>query len=410
MIIVATTVGTRGDIAPLCELGVELIKRGHTFKILAQEKFRPLIEEKGIVYCHLSGDANHAMKWLVTDVKTGLEFGTAVFKLKKENPNFMEECEKAVKGADLVMYGLYGGFARHVADYYHIPVVRFFYSPMDKTEQYSLVEKVENDKKCSESYDTLEMALNGLSMIAVNKWRKEKKMEKWHLKSNYLMQDNHRVLSLYPVSPLLMPPDPKWDSFIHVEGYWFHPDIKYELSEDLKAFIQDEKPLFICFGKAVSKDLIELQKRVYRVIQKLNIKAIIQADEIPHMNTDRIHFIGNIPYEAIFPYVRGVVHHGGCTTVGLALYCGRPSLAIPLAMDQHFYGKQIHKLKAGPECLYIRKKLCTEKEIEASILDLMSGKYDEGAKMVQEKMHKENGIEKAIQALEEYGKKYEYKV
>ena len=255
MIIVATTVGTTGDIAPLCELGVELIKRGHTFKILAQEKFRPLIEEKGIIYCHLSGDANHAMKWLVTDVKTGLEFGTAVFKLKKENPNFMEECEKAV-----------------------------------------------------------------------------------------------------------------------------------------------------------SKDLIELQKRVYRVIQKLNIKAIIQADEIPHMNTNRIHFIGNIPYEAIFPYVRGVVHHGGCTTVGLALYYGKPSLAIPLAMDQHFYGKQIHKLKAGPACLYIRKKLCTEKEIEASILDLMSGKYDEGAKMVQEKMHKENGIEKAIQALEEYGEKYEYKV
>lgn len=65
--ITAVAVGTRGDVNPLVELGAEMIRRGHDFRILTQEGFRPLIEGKGVKYLHLDGDTDHIMKYLVTD-------------------------------------------------------------------------------------------------------------------------------------------------------------------------------------------------------------------------------------------------------------------------------------------------------------------------------------------------------
>lgn len=46
MKITAVAVGTRGDVNPLVGLGSEMVKRGHEFRILAQEEFRPLIENQ----------------------------------------------------------------------------------------------------------------------------------------------------------------------------------------------------------------------------------------------------------------------------------------------------------------------------------------------------------------------------
>ncbi len=42
MIITAVAVGTRGDVNPLVELGEEMIKRGHEFRILTHEAFKTL--------------------------------------------------------------------------------------------------------------------------------------------------------------------------------------------------------------------------------------------------------------------------------------------------------------------------------------------------------------------------------
>lgn len=82
MRITAVAVGTRGDVNPLAELGSEMVKRGHDFRILAQEDFRTLIEKKNVTYLHLDGDADHVMKYLVTNYRTSLDFLTGLMKLK----------------------------------------------------------------------------------------------------------------------------------------------------------------------------------------------------------------------------------------------------------------------------------------------------------------------------------------
>ena len=409
MVITAVAVGTRGDVNPLAELGEEMIKRGHEFRILTSEGFRPLIESKGVTFLKLDTDADHVMQYLVAEYKTSIDFMKGMFRLKRENPGFMEQAVSAIRGSDLVMYGTCGAFAYHAAELLGIPCVRVFYSPMDPTRQYSLYSDEYDSEKTLKSYNGLPEGMNLMTMIALNKWRVKNGLPKWKIKSTYKELSGRRLLTFYPTSRVLMKPDPAWGDYIHVTGYWYHPDEaerEYQPQADLLTFLNsDEKPIFVAFGKAESDELAELQIRVLKTLKEMGIRAIIQADQIPEsdkVNTDQLFFVGNIPYSYIFGKVRAVVHHGGNTTNGLGLRAGLPTLVIPLALDQYFYGRMDHRIGAGPAPLYIRKRLCTVDEIKASLNDLVSGQYDKGALEASKAILEENGVIETAEAIEAY--------
>ncbi|MCR4611713.1 MAG: glycosyltransferase [Lachnospiraceae bacterium] len=409
MIVTAVVVGTRGDINPLVELGEEMIKRGHEFRILTSDAFRPLIEDKGIRFISLSTDADHVMKYLVIDYKTSLDFAIGMLKLKKENPQYMEQTLDAIKGSNLVIYGTCSPFARHAAEYLGIDCARVFFSPMDATRLYSLYCDEYDSEKVLKSYAGLPQGLNILTMIAMNKWRKSIGLPKWKLSSTYTELNGRKVLTFYPTSRELMVPDPTWGEHIHVTGYWYHPEdasADYEEPEELTNFLKmGDKPIFVAFGKAESQELVELQRRTIEALKKTGIRAIVQAFQIPNndkVNTDKIYYIDDVPYPYIFKRVRAVVHHGGNTTNGMGLYAGLPTLIIALAFDQHFYGRMNHRLNCGPIPLYIRKCLCSVEDIREALIDLVSGRYDESVKEISAKIRKENGLQEAANAIEEY--------
>lgn len=409
MIVTAVAVGTRGDVNPLAELGEDMIKSGHEFRILTSEAFRPLIESKGLTFLRLDTDADHVMKYLVTDYRTSRDFVKGLFKLKKENPGFMEQTLSAIKGSDLVMYGTCSAFARHAAEYLGIKCARYFYSPMDPTAQYSLYTDDFDSDKVLKSYNGLPDGMSLMTMIALNKWRKSAGLPKWKISSRYTELGGRKVLTFYPTSPLLMPPDPAWGDHIHVTGYWYHPEesIKeYEEPKELKDFLTaGERPVFVAFGKAESPELARLQLLTLEALKKTGIRAVVQAFQMPEkdrINTDKLFFIDNVPYAYIFDKVRAVVHHGGNTTNGLGLRAGLPTLVIALALDQYFYGRVDHKVGCGPKPLYIRKKLCTVEEIADALKELVSGKYDVTAQKISEQIMKENGVVDAVKAIEDY--------
>jgi len=43
-----------------------------------------------------------------------------------------------------------------------------------------------------------------------------------------------------------------------------------------------------------------------------------------------------------------VVHHGGAGTTAAALRAGVPSVVLPFFADQPFWGRRVHRLRAGP--------------------------------------------------------------
>ena len=409
MTVTAVAVGTRGDVEPVAELGREMIRRGHAFRILTSEAFRPLIESRGVEFIPLDTDADHVMRYLVTDYKTGLDFARGMLKLKRENPGFMEQTLDAVRGSDLVMYGTCAAFARHAAEHLGIPCARVFFSPMDPTRQYSLLSDDCDSDKVLKSYDGLITGQNLVTAIGMNRWRRSVGLPGWKMNSTYTELAGRKVLTFYPTSPVLMPPDPAWGELVHVTGYWTPPKGEvsaYAEPEDLTEFLASgEKPVFIAFGKAESPDLRKLQTLTVEALKQTGIRAIVQAFQIPEkdrVSTDQIYFIGPVPYDYIFQKVRAVVHHGGNTTNGLGLRAGLPTLIISLALDQQFYGRMDHRLGCGPAPLYIRKKLCTAAEIADALRDLVSGRYDAAAKTVSEKIKAENGIRDAADAIEGY--------
>ena len=202
-----------------------------------------------------------------------------------------------------------------------------------------------------------------------------------------------------------MPPDKKWGEHIHVTGYWYHPEERME-DDRIPDIREEEKPVFVAFGKASSPELSLLQERMIHVLTKTGIPAIVQADQLTEETRKQagknITFIGTVSYAAIFQKVRAVVHHGGNSTNGLGLRAGLPTLVIPLALDQYYYGRTVHELQAGPAPLYIRKRICSEEELEAALRDLVSGKYDAGAKKVSEKLLLEDGCREAADILEKH--------
>lgn len=409
MIITAVAVGTRGDVNPLAELGEEMIKRGHEFRILTSEAFRPLIEDRGVTFIKLDTDADHVMKYLVTDYKKNIDFAKGMFRLMKENPKFMEQTLNAIKGSDIVMYGTCAAFARHAAEYLNIPCARLFYSPMDPTRQYSLYCDEYDSDKVFKSYDGLPQGMSLMTMVALNGWRRSVGLPRWKISSRYTDMYGKKVLTFYPTSKVLMPPDPAWGDHIHVTGYWYQPEEStsdYKEPKGLADFLgAGEKPVFVAFGKAESPELAKLQFLMLEALKKTGIRAIVQAFQIPKeekIDTDKLFFIDSVPYPYIFGKVRAVVHHGGNTTNGMGLRAGLPTLVIALALDQYFYGRMDHKIGCGPEPLYIRKQLCTAREIEDSLKDLVSGRYDAKALEVSQKIKKENGVVDAADVIENY--------
>ncbi len=407
MKITAVAVGTRGDVNPLVELGAEMINRGHEFRILAQEEFRPLIEKKNVTYLHLDGDAAHVMQYLVTDYKNSADFFFGLLKLKRENPRFMDQTMQALAGSDVCLYGTCSGFVRDAADKLNIPCIRYFYSPYDRTDLYSLYSLEHNTPAVAKSYDAITGGMPMLSNLLMGRWRRKNGIPQVKSFEHYTVQNGRKVLTFYPVSPILMPKDPKWGPHIHVTGYWYHPEQNaagYAADAALEQFLtQGDTPIFIAFGKAESKALAELQVRTVEALKETGIKAVVQAFQIPEKkNTDTLYFVDAIPYSYIFPRVKAVVHHGGCTTNGIGIWAGCPTLIIPLALDQWYYGRTVHELGLGPAPLYIRKKLCTKDQIKAALLDLTSGKYDARAKELSLQIRQEHGIEEAIQAIEAY--------
>ncbi len=407
MKITAVAIGTRGDVNPLVELGSEMVQRGHEFRILAQEEFRPLIEQKNVTYLHLDGDAEHVMKYLVTDYKNSMDFMIGLMKLKRENPMFMEQTLQALEGSDVCMYGTCSGFVRDAADKLGIPCIRYFYSPYDRTDLYSLYSLDHNTPAVAKSYDAITGGMPMLSNLLMGKWRRKNGIPKVKSFEHYTEQNGRKVLTFYPVSKILMPRDSKWGNHIHVTGYWYHPEedaAGYQIDPELEHFLTEgEKPIFIAFGKAESKSLAELQIRVVEAVKETGIKAVVQAFQISDpQNTEKLHFVEKIPYSYIFPRVKAVVHHGGCTTNGIGIWAGCPTLIIPLALDQWYYGRTMYELGVGPEPLYIRKKLCTKDQIKDSLKDLVSGKYEDRAKELSRQIRQENGIEEAILAIEDY--------
>lgn len=201
---------------------------------------------------------------------------------------------------------------------------------------------------------------------------------------------------LYTISPSLYEEKAYWPDQVKVIGYlertktnhWHPPDA-------LQTFLENNpNPLFVTFGSMTNPDPAGKTDFILDILARNKIAAIINTAgggllEPTEYDRDSIFFVGDIPYDWIFPKVRAVVHHGGAGTTHLALKYGCASMIIPHIPDQHLWNRIISQRGLGPKGLSIRKFI--HKQTEENIVDLVSNPaYKKEAENISIKLLRED--------------------
>lgn len=145
----------------------------------------------------------------------------------------------------------------------------------------------------------------------------------------------------------------------HVTGYWSLPAPEgWVPPPALAAFLAGGKPVVsVGFGSMGAAAPLALAEIVAGAARAAGVRAVMQAQwqEVAPAPTDDFFGASDVPHGWLFPRMAANVHHGGAGTTAAALLAGRPSLVVPFAVDQPFWGLRVQELGVGPAPIARRK-------------------------------------------------------
>jgi UDP:flavonoid glycosyltransferase YjiC (YdhE family) len=144
----------------------------------------------------------------------------------------------------------------------------------------------------------------------------------------------------------------------HETGFWYDPPTGdgATLDRDLRSFLDaGAAPLVLSFSSQPVRDPAAVVAVHAEAARRLGLRLVIQKgwagfdrSMLPReLDTDAIHFAGQVPHEYLFNKSEAVIHHGGIGSIAQALRQGRPALVEPHCNDQFFNARRIHDLGVG---------------------------------------------------------------
>ncbi len=204
--------------------------------------------------------------------------------------------------------------------------------------------------------------------------------------------------TFYTLSPSLFTRPSSWPPCAKVVGYYErNKELNWAPKDELSWFLERyTNPIFITFGSMSTPNPEKKTEAIIRVLNKRQIPCIINTSwgglKMPETFPDHIHFVEDVPYDWLFPKLYAVVHHGGAGTTHTALKYACPSLVIPHAVDQFFWGETISGKELGPRSLPIKK--FDEHQFESRLMDLVQNTvYKQNARLFSKQMKLESDRE-----------------
>ena len=215
-------------------------------------------------------------------------------------------------------------------------------------------------------------------------------------------------LALVAVSPSLFPTPPDWNARASVVGAMMLPEDTQPWKPDaaLRQFLDaGPAPAFLSFGSMFNLDL-ERTATVVRLladaVERAGLRGIIQAPEPVVRGAQArkcIHHLVRAPHVHLFPRCSVVVHHGGAGTTQSALLAGRPSVVVPHAADQFFWGGLVHTRGAG--CKPLLATRLTVDSLAARLRQTAKRpEFAVNAQALGRALARENGAERAATLIE----------
>jgi len=400
------TLGSRGDIQPFIALAKELVFKGHDVKIATFHNFKSFIEENDLKFTPVTGDA----KILMDSVFTKKKFIASVEYLKPIIGDILEDIYNACIGSDAIIYNQVALPAHYVGEKLGIPLIQAFTFPMHQTGHMPvwLLPQISMGRRVNSlTYKFSDYAYNLFSRQYYNNFRRKHGMKDIkRLTGIYESVSYDKPLTLYGYSPAIFPKPNDWGENIFITGSWFLDNpTEWTPPKQLTDFLEDgEPPIYIGFGSMMGRNFQRISRTVVKSLIRSRQRGIILSgwgglDDL-ELSKD-IMVVDSVPHEWLFKRVKAVVHHGGIGTTSEGLRAGKPTIIVPFKFDQPFWGKQVHKIGAGPAPIH--NKLLTSRSLSEAMLEAVTNKeMVRKADEIGQQIRGENGAGEAVRLIEKY--------
>jgi sterol 3beta-glucosyltransferase len=207
-------------------------------------------------------------------------------------------------------------------------------------------------------------------------------------------------------SPSVIPHPPDWPDSVHITGYLFlESGSDWTPPPDLDRFLaMGDPPVYIGFGSMAGRSPEELAELIAEAIAKSGQRGLLLkgwGGLKPEWVPDEVYVAESVPHSWLFPRVSAVVHHGGAGTTAEGLRTGAPTVIVPFAFDQAFWGRRVRALGAGTDPLPL-KRLSADRLAEAIMTAVSDPQIRHRARSCGQAIRAEDGVGDAVRVIEGY--------
>lgn len=314
----------------------------------------------------------------------------------------------ACKEADaLICLGVFGPFGQTIAEALRIPLILVEPAPLLPTRAFpSPSWPLQRNLGAWHNY------LAGVAMLDViwlwyrpfvNAFRRQLALPPFTFARFHRTLRSTPMLSAY--SPSIIPHPVDWPGSVHVTGAFFlDAETNWQPPAELQTFLAaGDPPVYIGFGSMAGRNPQETAALVVAALAQSRRRGLLltgwggmRASSLP----DTVFVLDSAPHHWLFPRMAAVVHHGGAGTTMEGLRAGIPTVVVPFAFDQYFWGARIHALALGPRPIP-QKKLTADRlacAIETAVTD---ANIRQRAAVYGAAIRAEDGIGNALEVVQQ---------
>lgn len=416
MKITLLTYGSRGDVQPFLALACGLQAAGHTVTLAAPHRFTDFVEKRGIRCAPLAGDPDE-LSLLFNDAG-----GNAFRMVRAMQEHVLRIAPEVVKGVRQAMQGTEclvhsfafttGGhsFARELG----IPDVSVQMFPVfAPTRRFPAIGMPESRlgwlNYFSHWFSTQVFWHAGNAGYYRLRRNAPADFPAWLYWPFTPTPDRPLTPLIFAISPAALESPPEWNQpHIHLAGYFFLDEPDYQPPEALSRFLEaGEPPVCITFGSMVNRGVGRIGAAILEAVQRTGRRAIFLigwGGWRPEAPPETCLFLEAAPHDWLFPRCRAVVHHGGAGTTAAGLRSGAPSIVVPHAADQPFWGSRVAAIGAGPRPIPVNR--LTTENLAQALEQAETEAIRNRAAEIGRRIRSEDGVVQAVALIEKQAARF----
>jgi rhamnosyltransferase subunit B len=402
--------GTYGDVKPYLEIGTALKQRGHDVVIGTAEPFRETVKARGIAYEPILNRIEHSRCLADPELWHRRLFFRAFargFIVPSIKP-ILDLVKKQPKPMELTILASFSGsFGARVAQ--ELTGARLISLWVDPAAvRSSIAPPVISGLEFLPSLPPflrkivfwfMDRSADLVLAGPLNQIRRELGLSPVRSVLQWMVS-KYRSLCLFPA--WYAPVQRDWPTDSRTVGFPLVVET-HGLPENVQKFLDSgAPPIVVTFGTGITDSMPEFYVAV-EACRRLGERALVLAhpgalssESIPEGSA---LFENRPPFATLLPRARAIIHHGGMGTLAQSLAAGLPQLVIPLAHDQPDNAARLKRLGAG---VGISRRHFTVNKAVAGLKQVLSPETQRICQSLAAKISKENGIEQACLALEEW--------